>query len=199
MESIRPYQPADRAEIYAVCAITGAAGSDARGVYSSDDVLPDVWAGPYVDLQPDLAFVLDVDGQVAGYIIATADTRAFVELYTERWLPHLASRYSAVEPPVTPEDHVLHDGFTPGRMLIPEVDEFPAHLHINLRPEQQGKGWGRRLIQTLVDELQSRSVRGVHLGIDPENVGAAAFYERVGFHRLPSDETLFGLAIAPGP
>jgi ribosomal protein S18 acetylase RimI-like enzyme len=197
MESIRSYEPADRAGIYAVCVQTGAAGADARGMYSSDDVMPDVWAGPYVDLQPDLAFVLDVDGSVAGYIIATADTRAFVELYTARWLPYLAARYRAVDPPATNEQRVLHDGFDPGRMLIAEVDDFPAHLHINLLPAMQGKGWGRRLISTLVGELRSRSVPGVHLGIDPENVGAAAFYERVGFHRLPSDDALFALSIPP--
>jgi ribosomal protein S18 acetylase RimI-like enzyme len=197
MESIRSYQPADRAGIYAVCVRTGAAGSDARGMYSTDDVIPDVWAGPYIDLQPDLAFVLDVDGSVAGYIIATADTRAFVELYTARWLPYLAERYDRVDPPVTAEQRVLHDGFTPGRMLIPEVGEFPAHLHIDLLPEVQGKGWGRRLIETLVNELRSRSVPGVHLGIDPANVKAAAFYERVGFHRLPSDDSLFARKIPP--
>jgi ribosomal protein S18 acetylase RimI-like enzyme len=94
---------------------------------------------------------------------------------------------------------VLHDGFTPRRMLIAELDEFPAHLHINLLPEMQGKGWGRRLVQTLVDELRSRSIGGVHLGIDLANTGAAAFYERVGFHRLPSDDSLFGMAITPTP
>jgi ribosomal protein S18 acetylase RimI-like enzyme len=198
MESIRSYQPADRAGVYAVCVQTGAAGSDARGMYSTDDVVPDVWAGPYVDLQPDLAFVLDVDGSVAGYIIATADTRAFVELYTALWVPYLVKRYGAVDPPLTDEQRVLHDGFTPDRMLIPEVDDFPAHLHINLLPEMQGKGWGRRLMDTLLRELRSRSVPGVHLGIDPENVGAAAFYERVGFTRLPSDDSMFALKIPPG-
>ena len=199
MESIRPYQPADRAQIYAVCVQTGAAGLDARGLYSSDDVIPDVWAGPYLELQPDLAFVLEVDGRIAGYIIGAGDTRAFTGLYTARWLPYLSQRYTAVNPPVTAEDGVLHDGFTPRRMLIAELDEFPAHLHINLLPEMQGKGWGRRLVQTLVDELRSRSIGGVHLGIDLANTGAAAFYERVGFHRLPSDDSLFGMAITPTP
>jgi ribosomal protein S18 acetylase RimI-like enzyme len=199
MESIRPYQPADRAQIYAVCVQTGAAGLDARGLYSSDDVIPDVWAGPYLELQPDLAFVLEVDGRIAGYIIGAADTRAFMEMYTATWLPYLSQRYTAVNPPVTAEDGVLHDGFTPRRMLIAELDEFPAHLHINLLPEMQGKGWGRQLVQTLVDELRSRSIGGVHLGIDLANTGAAAFYERVGFHRLPSDDSLFGMAIAPTP
>ena len=199
MESIRPYQPADRAQIYAVCVQTGAAGLDARGLYSSDDVIPDVWAGPYLELQPDLAFVLEVDGRIAGYIIGAADTRAFMERYIATWLPYLSQRYTAVNPPVTAEDGVLHDGFTPRRMLIAELDEFPAHLHINLLPEMQGKGWGRRLVQTLVDELRSRSIGGVHLGIDLANTGAAAFYERVGFHRLPSDDSLFGMAITPTP
>jgi RimJ/RimL family protein N-acetyltransferase len=30
-------------------------------------------------------------------------------------------------------------------------------------------------------------VRGLHLGIDPNNAGAAAFYERLGMTRLPAE------------
>ena len=37
----------------------------------------------------------------------------------------------------------------PDRMLIAEVDAYPAHLHIDLLPELQGQGMGRRLIDTL--------------------------------------------------
>ncbi len=33
----------------------------------------------------------------------------------------------------------------PERMLIPELADYPAHLHIRLLPEFQGQGWGRQL------------------------------------------------------
>jgi ribosomal protein S18 acetylase RimI-like enzyme len=75
------------------------------------------------------------------------------------------------------------------------VAQYPAHLHIDLLPETQGQGLGRRLIETLFAELRRRGVPGLHLGMNPENIGAGAFYERLGMHRLESapDSTMYGV------
>ena len=70
----------------------------------------------------------------------------------------------------------------------PNTAQYPAHLHIDLLPETQGQGLGRRLIETLFAELRRRGVKGLHLGMNPENTGAAAFYERLGMQRLPSED-----------
>ena len=64
---IRPYRPADRAALYDVCVRTAEAGGDARGLYYSDDLVPDVFAGPYAELEPGLAFVLDDGGTVGAF------------------------------------------------------------------------------------------------------------------------------------
>jgi hypothetical protein len=61
---IRPYREADLAAVYDVCVRTADAGADARGKYRSDDLMPDLFAGPYVFLEPDFTFVLD-DGRRA--------------------------------------------------------------------------------------------------------------------------------------
>ena len=63
---IREYRPTDRAAIYDICVRTAAAGSDARGLWSSDDLMPDLFAGPYVHLAPQLAFVLEDEACVVG-------------------------------------------------------------------------------------------------------------------------------------
>ena len=54
---IRPYREADLGAVYDVCVRTADGGADARG-YRSDDLMPDLFAGPYVFLEPDFAFVL---------------------------------------------------------------------------------------------------------------------------------------------
>src|SRR5271166_4938300 len=61
---IRPYREADLDAVYDVCVRTADGGADARGKYRSDDLMPDLFAGPYVFLEPDFAFVLD-DGRRA--------------------------------------------------------------------------------------------------------------------------------------
>ena len=180
---IRLYRPANRADVYNVCVRTAAAGGDATGIYSSDDLMPDVFAGPYLAFQPDLAFVVDVGDRVAGYVIAAADTRAFVERVRQEWVPTFASKYPEPSPTDAP---IVAMGVDPERMLVPEVDEYPAHLHIDLLPELQGQGCGRALIDTLRAELARRGIPGLHLTMDPANLPARAFYDRLGFVELPS-------------
>lgn len=185
MTSIRPYRPNDHDDVYEVCVRTAASGADARGLYSDDDLMPDVWAGPYLLLEPELAFVVDTGRRVAGYILGAADTERFVQRYRDEWLPRFASRHPRQAP--TPEEqHVVDAGYNPSRMLIAELDAYPAHLHINLLPELQGQGFGRKLIRTMLAALRERGVLALNLGLSAENVSARAFYDRIGFTQLPS-------------
>lgn len=189
--AIRPYRAADREELAEVCLRTAASGGDATGVYSDDALMPEVFALPYVEHDPSLAFVVEHDGRVVGYVLGAADTRAFVEWWRREWAPGFVARHPVVGAPTGhrpsfTEAQLLEAGAEPDRMLVVELDEYPAHLHIDLLPEAQGRGLGRRLIELLRDALRSRGVPGVHLGIDPANTSARAFYLRLGFHELPS-------------
>jgi GNAT superfamily N-acetyltransferase len=99
--------------------------------------------------------------------------------------------------PVYTEAQLIADGGDPERMRMVELHAYPAHLHIDLLPGLQGRGLGRRLIDRLRAALADRGVPAVHLGLDPANTGARAFYERLGFHELPSsraDAPLLGIA-----
>lgn len=184
---IRPYRPSDYDSVSSICVQTAEVGGDARGLYSSDELMPDIFVRPYVEFAPDLAFVVD-DGEVAGYIVGVANTRDFVDWYSREWLPGFAEKYSHVEPWTDRNGLITHLGFWPERMLIPEVDEYTAHLHIDLLPHAQGHGWGRQLIGTLCDALRAQGVTGLYISMDPNNTAAAAFYDRVGFVELPSNQ-----------
>jgi len=194
---IRGYQPTDFDAVSAICVQTAEAGLSAEGLYVSDDLMPDIFVRPYVVLEPSLAFVVD-DGAVGGYIVGTADTRAFVQRFTSDWLPAFAARYAHTEPVVSKDDLIRHLGHWPERMLIAEIDDYPAHLHIDLLPRLQGQGLGRQLIDTLTGALRERGVPGLHLSMDAANTGARAFYDRLGFTELPSstaEAPLLGLRL----
>jgi ribosomal protein S18 acetylase RimI-like enzyme len=188
---IRPYQPADRDGVALVCVRTAAGGGDATGVYSDDTLMPEVFALPYVDYAPELAYVVSEGRRVLGYVLGVADTAAFIEWWKREWAPGFAARHPSPgaptghEPAFT-EAELIDAGTNPERMRIAELDEYPAHLHIDLLPELQGQGYGRRLIDTLRAALAARGVPAVHLGMDAANTGARAFYDRMGFHELPS-------------
>ena len=177
---------------------TGDSGGDATGQYSNDDLLGDIFVLPYVDFEPDWAFIVDNGGRARGYLVATPDTRAFVDRYRADWLPGFTAKYAPTGEPGAAsgtEAHMIHEGLHPERMLIPELDAYPAHLHIDLLPELQAQGLGRKLIRALVEKLRAAGVPGVHLGVSPTNTNARAFYARLGFSPLPSEPagTLLGL------
>ncbi|KDA06117.1 acetyltransferase [Microbacterium sp. CH12i] len=187
MCGIRPYRPADRSALFDICVRTADAGADARGLFSDDDLWGLLFAVPYAERHPDLAWVVEADdGRVVGYIVATDDTDAFEQWFRDEWWPQFVERFPRPTLPDSREEKMIDYAYGRGRDGEPNAGEYPAHLHIDLLPETQGQGLGRRLIETLFAELKHRGVRGLHLGMDPANIGAAAFYERLGMERLPT-------------
>ncbi|WP_307802770.1 GNAT family N-acetyltransferase [Cellulomonas dongxiuzhuiae] len=181
--SMRPFHASDLPGMYRVCLLTGAAGEDATALYRDPELLGHVYCGPYPTADPGLSFVVVDEQGIAGYVVATADTAAFATWCERAWWPVLRARYPRLaDPRDGTADHVLraqiHD---PGSPSVPA--SAPAHLHIDLLPRLQGHGWGRRLIETLADALRDRGVPGVHLGVDPRNTRAVAFYEHMGLVR----------------
>jgi ribosomal protein S18 acetylase RimI-like enzyme len=182
--AIRRYRDSDRAAVYDVCVRTGNGGQGAVGLYSTDDLLPDIVAGPYLLLEPEHAYVVDNGDRAVGYIIGTPDTAAFV---ADRacWIPLLATRYQPPpEPPVTAEDQRLSGMFHPEQMMHSELAAYPAHLHINILPGYQGSGHGRALMDTFLTSVAAAGARWCHLGVRVANTSARAFYARLGWQPI---------------
>ena len=180
--TMRPYRPTDLPAVYDICVRTADAGGDARGQYSTDDLMPDLFAGPYVHLEPELAFVVDDGSRAVGYVVGTADTARFVRAYRQEWIPRLADRYPVPPDPArTPDEHMLALHHRPERMLVPELVDHPAHLHIDLLPEHQGQGHGRALIGEFLRAAARAGAPAVHVGMVTANAGARAFYDKLGF------------------
>ena len=186
---IRPYRESDHAAVYDVCVRTADAGGDARGKYHSDDLMPDLFAGPYLFLEPDFAFVLDDGQRAVGYVIGTPDTAAFARAYRARWIPRLAGRYpppipGPPDPPGNPDEEMLALHYRPERLVWPGLDEYPAHLHIDLLPPFQRAGHGRALMETFYAAAAGAGAAGVHVTVAKANTRAIGFYRRLGFRPL---------------
>ena len=184
---LRGYRPADLDAVYDICVRTADGGADARGMYVDDRLMGDIFAVPYVTLEPQHAHLLDDGtGAAVGYVLGTADTATFVRRYRAEWLPATAGHYpEPAQPPVTPSDRMLHLHLNPERMLVPELADFPAHLHIDLLPEWQGRGFGRALMNAFLAGVHAAGAPRVHLGMVPTNTKARAFYDRLGFTEIP--------------
>ncbi|HET7017466.1 MAG TPA: GNAT family N-acetyltransferase [Streptosporangiaceae bacterium] len=182
---IRPYRAGDRDAVYDIAVRTGAAGQDARGRFSTDDLIGDIYAGAYLYLEPEHAYVLDNGTRAVGYVIGTADTAGFVTAYRERWLPLMRRRYQPpADRPATDEEHKLAALFNPEIMLMDELESHPAHLHINLLPDYQGSGFGRKMVDTFLASVAAAGVTSCYLAVRPANTSALGFYTRLGWQRL---------------
>jgi ribosomal protein S18 acetylase RimI-like enzyme len=186
---LRPYRTRDHDAVYDICVRTGAAGGDATHLLRDPALLGHVYAGPYLALAPDLAFVVEDDDGVSGYILGAADTAEFEDRLEREWWPELRRRYPTYR---TDGDAVFDDLLialmhSPARAPADVVGTYPSHLHIDLLPRSQGQGWGRRLIDTLVERLRAAGSHGLHLGVATANTNAQAFYRVVGFTELDDD------------
>jgi len=188
---IRKATLADEADIARICLLTGADGEDATGLYSDETMLADVYASPYLRGPSCVAWVVDVGGRPRGYVVAATDSTAFSQWFTEDWWPSRAPLHAAA----TPEDaQLVAAAEDPERWHTDLAATFPAHLHIDLLPELQGAGWGRRLIDTLCAELAQDGVAGVHLVASKSNPAAQLFHPKVGF--APIGETATDVTFA---
>lgn len=171
----------DLAPMRRVCLLTGDSGRDATGRWSDNGLIPDVYLEPYIRYPDGLVWVVDEGDEVIGYVIAVADTAAFAHWWRRAWVEEFVDRHGSVAE-VDDEAWLFAGGTQPERMAEPDLlDAFPAHLHVDLLPQAQGRGLGRLLLRTLGQELVRRGVPGVHLGVGADNLGAAAFYRRLGF------------------
>ncbi|HEX4724843.1 MAG TPA: GNAT family N-acetyltransferase [Pseudonocardiaceae bacterium] len=194
---IRPYRPQDRDQVYDVCLRTSDSGRDGTALYRDPELIGDLFAGPYLLLAPDFAFVLDDGERVSGYVLGVPDTPTFYRQLREVWLPLVGERHPApVEPPANRDEEMSDLLHHPERLLVPAIADYPAHLHIDLLPHVQRAGWGRKLIKTLLDALHKAGVPRVYLGMLTTNTAAGVFYECLGFHLLdvpdPGPITFYG-------
>lgn len=139
--TLRGYRPADLDAMYDICLKTGDSGDDATGIYTDPRLLGEVFVGPYAAFEPDLAFVVEDDEGVGGYVIGARDTRGFEQSCEREWWPALRERYPENAFPADGRDakivRLIHH---PGAAAEHIVRDYPSHLHIDLLPRTQGRG-----------------------------------------------------------
>lgn len=194
MTRIRPFRPGDEPALADICLKTADAGADATGLLDDDDLWAEIFVLPYAARHPEFAFVVETDDErVVGYIVGTPDSAAFEHWFATEWWPRFAERWpkpqgGPLPASVSRQDGIVRYAYARRGGAQPFGDAYPAHLHVDLLPETQGQGLGRRLIETLEAALREAGVPGLHLVASSDNIGAIAFYPRVGFEPIPSPE-----------
>jgi GNAT superfamily N-acetyltransferase len=111
------------------------------------------WLDYYLTCEPGRVFLARrAEGGLVGYLTGCADSRA-AALY--RSIPHYA-------------------------LFEDLLETYPAHLHVNCRPEARNRGIGAALINGFLSGLAAEGVPGVHVVTRPW-ARNNHFYRRQGF------------------
>ncbi len=94
------------------------------------------WLGRYLEKWPHLCFYAeDGHGEVVGYLAGCPDN------------------------PATSPDFTDHRYYS---LFEAECRRFPAHLHVNVRPDNRNDGVGRTLIEAFAAACASEGISGIH-------------------------------------
>ena len=187
--NIRRCEPRDVDSAYNVCLRTGDNGEDASHAFDDHMALGHIYVGPYLKIEPQLAFVLEDPQGVCGYALGALDSKTYYDAYLNQWLPQIRQRHP--EPAGDPArwtrtQKVYFDYYHPEIFLPEPYNQYPSHLHIDLLPHARGRGLGREMMNVLLAELSAIGSPGVHLGMGATNLRAERFYKKLGFHELAS-------------
>ncbi|CAM3619414.1 GNAT family N-acetyltransferase [Deinococcus frigens] len=188
MFNIRHARPSDRDSLYGICLETADSGDDATHLYRDPLLVGHIYAGPYLAHAPALAFVLEDEEGVCGYVIGALDTREFEATLEREWWPALRAQFpDPSDNPAaerTPDQRLTRLIHHPNTAPQETVETYPSHLHIDLLPRGQGGGNGRRMMTRLFSALREAGSPGVHLGVGGRNARAIRFYRHLGFQEL---------------
>ncbi len=193
---LRPARPADQDALYEVALRTGDGGADGTDLFDDSRILGDVYVGPYLNLEPRLAFTLDIEGP-AGYLLAALDTPDFENRCSRSWWPILRERYPLTAKRRATDAELVSLIHQPPTRPADLVSAYPSHLHIDLLPRVQGQGYGPRMLATMLTVLADAGSSGVHLGVAPGNSRAQRVYRALGFDdwQLLDDELVMVRAL----
>ncbi|MGO1383280.1 MAG: GNAT family N-acetyltransferase [Arachnia sp.] len=181
---VRAYRADDRAAMGRICLLTGDSGGDATGKFSDDELLPAIYAYPYIDHAPELVRVVELDGDVVGYLVGVADVAAFSAWWGQHWAPRIQAWFPENAAWSGGERSLVERARNPLQEVPAWRSQYPAEFHIDLLPVAQGRGLGRLLIEDFRARLHSMGVHGLAIGVGASNTAAFGFYKRLGFKVL---------------
>jgi ribosomal protein S18 acetylase RimI-like enzyme len=186
--TIRSARAGDQPGAYYVCLKTGDFGKDGEAFYRDDpDALGRIFVGPYLAYEPELSLILQDAEGICGYALGAFDSRAFYARYDAEWRSDLCARFPDPKGDAAQWSRVqtVYSWYHHPDYTMPEpYADYPSHLHIDLLPRAQGRGFGRRMLEQVMNILRQRGSPGAHLGVSMMNTTAFGFYQRLGFREL---------------
>lgn len=168
---IRRYCSKDRKSVQNICIET--APSEMKDSDKKRHLLLLRYCNYYIEKCPDTCFVTEKDGNVVGYVICCPDAVRF-----KREFPKFVKNSGNLS--LSQKLQCFGDSI----LYLPFKAKYPAHLHIDILPEAQRQGNGKKLIEALTEELKKQEKCGIMLAVAANNTNALKFYRALGFKTI---------------
>ncbi len=192
--TIRPAQLADAPAISAICAETAEAGKAPQPPALAPELVGLLYAIPYLHGPACVAIVAEDETGVCGYAVGTVNSQAFYTWLNSSWLP--AQTLPQLGTEAAPIDRRFAAAMQRVHIAPLWHEQYPAHLHLNLLARAQGRGAGKRLMSELSAALAAAGATGIHWGADAMNLGALAFYKKMGYQAYAEEPGCIWFACA---
>ena len=198
--SLRKYQQADRPIVRKLCCETGFLGNPIDPVFEDRDLFSDFLTGYYTDWEPESAFVLEVNGEVKGYLLGSRRPylQQIYNIYQNAGLLMRGIfryfRYNQAS------RRFVHWIMFQGWREVPAAPRRTAHFHINLLPEARNVASTRLLMDAYLKYLHEQGEKHVYgQMVTFESRRGSKMFERYGFRVINRSEITKYRKLHPEP
>jgi hypothetical protein len=180
--TIRSYRASDRAAVRRLCCQTGFLGEPIDPVYEDHDLFADFLTTYYTDKEPESSFVLEVDGEIRGYLLGSRKPlrNQFYSFRQNLWLfLRTMLRYYRYNPR---SRRFIRWMISHGWREVPAAPRRTPHFHINLQPDARKMSTTRALMSAYLSYLYRCGEKRVYGQIVTfESRRGEKMFERYGF------------------
>ena len=192
---IRKYKTADYEFVRDICYETGYFGEsvDKSGLFKDRNLFCLLFCDYYLLYEAEWVFIaVDEDKQEIpiGYMIGSPDSsrqsKAFVRYMAPKLIKQVLEKTLWRYPESVVAVLMFMLSIHKFRPINGLYKNYPAHFHINVKQEYQGRHVGKALYQTFEYAMRQSGIGGIHLHTTDRNKKAIIFYERLGYKVLQS-------------
>lgn len=190
---ITTYKPEHRTAVFRIAADTAFFGDPVEAYLEDRRLFCDFFYRYYTDYEMEHSWVSITGQEVIGFLMGCTDTAAQQRRWLRKILPStlwwaLRGRYRLGRRTWQYATGLVKAAIKQ-EFVHCDLEEYPAHLHVNIAEKGRGLGIGRQLMDTYLGQLRLLGVPGVHLHTTSLNEAACRLYNRLDFELLDSRRT----------
>ncbi len=195
---IRSYRASDRQAVRDLCCRTGFLGEPIDPVYEDRELFADFLTTYYTDHEPESSFVLELDGEICGYLLGSRRP-LFNQLYSFQQNLVLGFRALLRYGRYNERSRLfVRWVLSHGWREVPAAPRRTPHFHINLLPDARKMSTTRSLMSAYLSYLYRCGERQVFGQIVTfESRRGEKMFERYGFNVLNRGEITKYKALYP--